>query len=205
MPQRSELRERDEQNKHIQRQWSEERDIHSEQQRLTEDTHRQPFYRKKKHQFWMGITALLMVLFTMFENTGSGRLKDVQSGIGKGMRAGVTLAAADDDIDMQPRDFNIEMKKGLTTSRLLIWDFAAEDGDVVTIKVNGSVLADNLGIFHEPAVLDIPIPSIVEIVGVKDGVGGITYGVKFPGGVVNNAYFNAAPVGSANVYTITGQ
>ncbi|MCQ6561261.1 hypothetical protein [Paenibacillus mendelii] len=53
--------------------------------------------------------------------------------------------------------------------------------------------------------LNIPIPSVVEVIGVKDGGGGITYGVKFPGAALNSAYFNAAPVGSANVYTITGQ
>ncbi|MGW9124915.1 hypothetical protein ACWGPW_07925 [Paenibacillus chitinolyticus] len=121
------------------------------------------------------------------------------------MKAGIQLAAADDSAGLEARDFEIEMKKDTTTSRMLIWDFAAEDGDVVTVKVDGNILQANITIMHSPVALDIPIPSAVEIIGVKDGGGGITYGVKFPGAVQNNAYFNAAPVGSSNVYTITGQ
>jgi len=66
-------------------------------------------------------------------------------------------------------------------------------------------LSANINIMNKPVALDIPIPSVVEIIGVKDGGGGITYGVKFPGAVQNNAYFNAAPVDSSNVYRITGQ
>lgn len=133
-------------------------------------------------------------------------IRDVQSdGIGKGMKAGIQLAAADDSAGLEARDFEIEMKKNTTTSRMLIWDFAAEDGDVVAVKVDGNILQANIFIMHNPVAVDIPIPSVVEIIGVKDGGGGITYGVKFPGAVHNSAYFNAAPVGSSNVYTITGQ
>ncbi|EGL18121.1 MULTISPECIES: hypothetical protein [unclassified Paenibacillus] len=159
-----------------------------------------------KHRFWIGITALITFGMGMYFQGSTGSIKDVQSnGIGKGMKAGIQLAAADDSAGLEARDFEIEMKKNTTTSRMLIWDFAAEDGDVVTVKVDGNILQANINIMHNPVFLDIPIPSVVEITGVKDGGGGITYGVKFPGAVQNNAYFNAAPVGSSNVYTITGQ
>ncbi|SEG23693.1 hypothetical protein SAMN02799616_02247 [Paenibacillus sp. UNC499MF] len=159
-----------------------------------------------KQRFWIGITALITFGMFMYFQGPNGSIKDVQSnGIGKGMKAGIQLVAADDSAGLEARDFNIEMKKNTTTGRMLIWDFAAEDGDVVTVKVDGNILQSNITIMHSPVALDIPIPSVVEITGVKDGGGGITYGVKFPGAVQNNAYFNAAPVGSSNVYTITGQ
>lgn len=163
--------------------------------------------RSNKHRFWMGLTALFMILgLFLFESSGSVSLRDVRSnGIGKGAQAGTILASTDENIGLEPRDYDIQMKSGLTTSRMLIWDFAAEDGDVVTVKVNGSIIAENIMIYNKPIPIEIPIPSVVEIVGIKDGVGGITYGVKFPGAVANNAYFNVAPVGSANTYTITGQ
>lgn len=133
-------------------------------------------------------------------------IKDVQSdGIGKGMQAGVRLVSSDDLADLVARDFKIEMKQNTTTSRMLIWDFAAEDGDVVTVKVDGNILQTNINIMNSPVALDIPVPSVVEILGVKDGGGGITYAAKFPGAVQNNVYFNAAEVGSSNVYTITVQ
>lgn len=161
---------------------------------------------RNKHRFWIGIAALVTFGTAMYFNSSTSGLDSVRSnGIGKGMEAGKLLVAADDSAGLEARDFEIQMKKNMASSRMLIWDFAAEDGDFVTVKVNGEVLATNIGILHMPVSYDIPIPSVVEIIGVKDGGGGITYGVKFPGAVQNNAYFNAAPVDSANVYTITGQ
>jgi len=160
---------------------------------------------RNKHRFWIGIAAVVIFCVAMFFNGSTGGLDDVRSsGIGRGMEAGNVIAVTD-DAGLEARDFEIQMKENMTSSRMLIWDFAAEDGDFVTVKVNGEVIATNIGILHKPISVDIPVPSVVEIIGVKDGGGGITYGVKFPGGVQNNAYFNAAPVDSANVYTITGQ
>ncbi|WP_110930690.1 hypothetical protein [Paenibacillus bouchesdurhonensis] len=161
---------------------------------------------RNKHRFWIGITVLITFGMGIYIQGSTSTIRDVQSdGIGKGMKAGIQLAAADDSAGLEARDFEIEMKKNTTTSRMLIWDFAAEDGDVVAVKVDGNILQANIFIMHNPVAVDIPIPSVVEIIGVKDGGGGITYGVKFPGAVHNSAYFNAAPVGSSNVYTITGQ
>ncbi|MBP1989642.1 hypothetical protein [Paenibacillus eucommiae] len=180
-------------------------EIHSSHQVKSDGQHPPPDKRKNKHRFWMGIMALvLFATFFFFDSSSlSGNMKDVQSnGIGKGMMAGTILTYSDDSAGLQPRNFELEMKKGMDTSRVLIWDYAAEDGDVVTVKVNGQILVENVGIFHKPVVLQVPIPSTVEIVGIKDGGGGITYGVKFPGAVANSAYFNAAPVGSSNVYTL---
>lgn len=161
---------------------------------------------RNKHRFWIGIAALLTFCILLFFTGPVGNLENVRSnGIGKGIDAGKILATTDQSVELEPRDFEIQMKKNTTSSRMLIWDFAAEDGDYITVKVNGEVLATNIGILHKPLSYEIPVPSIVEIIGIKDGGGGITYGVKFPGASQNNAYFNAAPVGSANVYTISGQ
>lgn len=80
------------------------------------------------------------------------------------------------------------MKKGTQTSRMLIWDFAAEDGDIVEVRVNGKTINSRVHLLNEPKAIEIPVPGKVEIIGVKDGVGGITYGVKFPGNVSNRAY-----------------
>lgn len=159
-----------------------------------------------KHRFWIGITALIMFGTGIYLQSSVSTIKDVQSdGIGKGMKAGVRLVSSDDLADLVARDFKIEMKQNTTTSRMLIWDFAAEDGDIVTVKVDGNILQTNINIMNSPVALDIPVPSVVEILGVKDGGGGITYAAKFPGAVQNNVYFNSAPVGSSNVYMITVQ
>ncbi|MUG47683.1 hypothetical protein [Paenibacillus woosongensis] len=162
--------------------------------------------KKNKHRLWIGITVLIAFGMGIYFQGSTSTIKDVQSdGIGKGMQAGVLLVSSDDLADLAARDFKIEMKENTTTSRMLIWDFAAEDGDVVTVKVDGNILQTDINIMNNPVAVDIPVPSVVEIIGVKDGGGGITYGVKFPGAVHNSAYFNAAPVGSSNAYTITVQ
>ncbi|CAH1201563.1 hypothetical protein PAECIP111893_01656 [Paenibacillus plantiphilus] len=158
----------------------------------------------KKHRFWIGLTAILAIAASIVLGDGSSfSMRDVMSnGIGNGMQAGTKLATTDEGIELLSRDFEIEMKQGTTSSRMLIWDFAAEDGDVVTVRVNNVVVAANIGIMNKPIALDIPIPSVVEVEGVKDGVGGITYGIKFPGAAGGSAYFNVAPEGGANVYTL---
>ncbi len=69
-------------------------------------------------------------------------------------------------------------------------DYWAEDGDYVTLKVNGRVVASNQMIrnYGRIIMLDLkPGRNLVEIVGVKDGRGGITLEANIAGvGNVNN-------------------
>jgi hypothetical protein len=188
------------------RQWREERQI-PRQQEETRKTDNSQSDTKSKHRFWIGFTAIALIAASIWagDMSGTQSLKDVQStGIGHGMKAGVVLASTDDSNGLEARDYKIEMKADTDASRAMIWDFAAEDGDVVTVKANGSVIAENVRILHAPVIVNIPVPSTVEVIGVKDGGGGITYGIKFAGSAGNSAYFNAAPEGSANVYTVVG-
>lgn len=160
---------------------------------------------RRKHHFWIGlVTAVIFVVSIALGSAAGHSIKEVQvDGTGKGFPAGTTFVLLDDAANLMPRDFTIEMKQGESSSRALIWDFAAEDGDVVTVKVNNVIVAENIGIVNKPYVLEVPIPSVVEVVGVRDGAGGITYGVKFPSAAGNTAYFNVAPEGGVNTYTLT--
>ena len=69
-------------------------------------------------------------------------------------------------------------------------DYWAEDGDYVTLKVNGQVVVSNQMIrnYGKVIMLDLkPGKNLVEIVGVKDGRGGITLEANVAGvGNVNN-------------------
>lgn len=157
----------------------------------------------RKHRLWLGITIVALFVLESVLGSGSHTLKDVQpTGIGKGFDAGTKLTHLEEDLLLLSRDFTIEMKGETTPIRMLIWDFAAEDGDVVTIKVNDDVVADNIMITNKPVSIEVRSPSVVEVVGVQDGGGGITYGVKFQGSLDNSAYFNIANVGSSNTYTL---
>lgn len=167
-----------------------------------------PKSKKNVHRFVMGLTALgLLAGIIFFSNNTSTIAKDQiqMNGTASGISAGSYIVGITDDVSLQARDYTIEMKKGVDSNRALIWDFAAEDGDVVTIKADGVVIAENIQIMHKPFVFYVPVPSKVEVIGVKDGGGGITYAVKIPGAVGNQVYFNAADVGSSNVYTFINQ
>lgn len=60
---------------------------------------------------------------------------------------------------------------------LILWDNGAEDGDFVTVEVNGRIYAANMMLRNSAnsiAVALNPGSNLVEIYGVRDGGGGIT-------------------------------
>jgi len=67
--------------------------------------------------------------------------------------------------------------RGRGANSVLVWDWADEDGDVV--KVAGR----EIELRNTPTVLSLPLEpgTVVEVLGVKDGRGGITVGVSVPG------------------------
>lgn len=164
--------------------------------------------KKNVHRFVIGLIALgLLIGSIVFTNSSTTilRIDQIQAdGTASGISSGSYIVGTMDDMSLPSRDYTIEMGQDADSNRVLIWDFAAEDGDVVTIMADGVLIAENIQIMHKPFVFYVPAPSVVEIIGVKDGGGGITYAVKIPGAVGNKVYFNAADVGSSNAYTFTG-
>ena len=61
---------------------------------------------------------------------------------------------------------------------ITVWDFRDEDGDIVRIVSSG--YSRLVPILHQPVTLAVPMPpnAVVNVVGVKDGYGGITLGVS---------------------------
>ncbi len=73
--------------------------------------------------------------------------------------------ALDDDVD-------------LPLAWLTLWDHRDEDGDIVRVVSEG--YARSVPILHVPVTLAVPVPAsgVINIVGVHDGFGGITVGIK---------------------------
>ena len=63
---------------------------------------------------------------------------------------------------------------------LTVWDHKAEDGDVVEIVSTG--FTRQIPIMHQPITIAVPVPAngVVNVIGVKDGGGGITVGLSTP-------------------------
>ncbi|EMJ93174.1 hypothetical protein [Leptospira alstonii] len=162
-----------------------------------------PFLKRFRNTILVltGVALTSAIFFSSF--LPETNLKIPANQIMENIATGSKIAGNDADSALVPMDFTLELSKSSDggDSRMLVWDFAAEDGDEVEIIVNGKPLGAPIVILNSPAVFSIPVPSVVQIRGIKDGGGGITYAVFFPGDKL--AYFNVAPVGGFNTYTIT--
>jgi hypothetical protein len=115
------------------------------------------------------------------------------------LRPGIVLATA--DVRQQPKDHVIEFKNGVKRTSILIWDYAAEDGDQVEVLVDGQPFHGPFVIRHAPVAVDVPVGAVVEVRGVVDGGGGgVTYAINFPD--LRRSFTNGVEPGSGNKYTL---
>ncbi len=111
---------------------------------------------------------------------------------------GTTLLYSDEDLTA--KDYTITHSSNQEETTIWIWDFAAEDGDYVQVIVNGTPINDPFFIKNKPAKFTIPTVGIIQVKGVRDGGGGITYAIGYE--LNNTTYFNSAPEGEMNTYTL---
>lgn len=114
------------------------------------------------------------------------------------LSAGTVLLANDENIGQQ--DYTITHQYAENDTKIWVWDYAAEDGDYVQILVNGVPLGDAFMIKNKPVEMAVPAVGEVQVKGVRDGGGGITYAVRYDLNGTN--YFNSAPKGEFNTYTL---
>ena len=86
---------------------------------------------------------------------------------------------------------------------LIVWDNGAEDGDFVTVKVNGKVYANNFMLRNSANSIPVALnagANLVEINGIRDGGGGITLAadVSNQGNMTNTPF----PVGATAMFYI---
>lgn len=114
------------------------------------------------------------------------------------LAAGTILLAEDENIGQQ--DYTITHQYGQSDTKIWVWDYAAEDGDYVQVLVNGTPMADAFMIKHKPVEIMVPAVGDVQVKGIRDGGGGITYAIRYDLNGTN--YFNSAPGGEFNTYTL---
>ena len=122
----------------------------------------------------------------------------LKQGVIKNIKPGTLLQSNDATGDA--RDYTITVPGNITTINLQIWDYAAEDGDYVQILHDGIAVTDIFMIKNSPVSVQVPAGGIVEVKGIRDGGGGITYAIFNP--ETGNTYFNRAPDNGVNKYTI---
>ncbi len=114
------------------------------------------------------------------------------------LSAGTLLLQQDENLGA--KDYIITNKSNQSDTKIKVWDYAAEDGDYVQVLVNGAPLGDAFMIKHKPVEFTVPAVGVTQIKGIKDGGGGITYAVRYD--LNGTIYFNSAPEGGANTYTL---
>lgn len=122
----------------------------------------------------------------------------VNKRIEKSVKAGTVFAKVDSGLS--PMDYEVAINDSQGSMTLDIWDFAAEDGDYVQVLVDGKELGPAFMIKHKPERVTVPAKGIIQVKGVRDGGGGITYALLFER--TGETYFNMAPVGGNNTYTL---
>ena len=111
---------------------------------------------------------------------------------------GVRIMSNDENLAGQ--DLTITHSSPADENKIHIWDYAAEDGDYVQILVDGVAIGDPFMIKNKPVSYTVPTTGEIQVLGTRDGGGGITYAVHYE--VNGTTYFNGTDVGDGNLYTL---
>lgn len=123
----------------------------------------------------------------------------LSSKVSAAVKAGVVLLPADEKMGAQ--DYTVKHQSTAEQTKIWVWDYAAEDGDYVQVLVNGVPFTDSFMIKHKPKTFMVPAIGDIQIKGIRDGGGGITYAIRYE--VNGKSYFNGTPEGEFNTYTLT--
>jgi hypothetical protein len=170
------------------------------------DTYEQKQKKKKLEKplkIFGGICIALTVMAFILSPTSSVDTSEsaknaLKNKVSTAISAGTVLLTKDENV--AAKDYTITHKSGNKDMKIWVWDYAAEDGDYVQVLVNGTPISDPFMIKHKPKELIVPATGEVQIKGIRDGGGGITYAVRYE--VNGTSYFNGTPEGELNTYTI---
>ncbi len=151
-------------------------------------------------------SAAAFVLMLVFSSSPSVNTTDaaknaLRDKVSTSLSAGTILLGKDENIGAQ--DYTITHNSDKEETRIWVWDYAAQDGDYVQVLVNGTPFGEAFMIKNKPREITVPSTGDIQIKGIRDGGGGITYAVRYELNGTN--YFNTAPEGEFNTYTLVRQ
>ncbi len=169
--------------------------------------------RARRIGLWSAVLASLLVASVVITNlthtatyvndsisTSEGAQEILKQRWSNKLELGARLVKNDDQITLKPADMTITHNKKESTTKIWVWDFAAEDGDYIQIKVDGNVITEPFMIKNQAVSFDVPAESKIEVIGVRDGGGGITYAIHHE--VRGETYLNGMDIGGSNTYTL---
>lgn len=164
------------------------------------------FTKRIKRSAWMvfAVGIVSMMIYSMGAtskpvNTSEDAASALETHMSTSLAAGTKLLAKDENY--VGGDMTITHNSDDSETTLYVWDYAAEDGDYVQVIVNGSPLGNPFMVTNKPVTFKVPTVGEVEILGVRDGGGGITYAVYYD--MNHTTYFNGMDEKGSNLYTLT--
>ena len=177
----------------------------AENESVEESSKASPFTKRIKKGAWvliavavLGIVGFNMTNTSKTVDTNDDATAALESHMSTTLAPGTKLLSEDDNY--VGGDLTITHDSNDDETTLYIWDYAAEDGDYVQIFVAGTPLGDPFMIKNEPVTFQIPTVGNVQVIGTRDGGGGITYAVYYA--MNHTAYFNGVDEGGKNTYTL---
>ncbi|WP_051533380.1 hypothetical protein [Anaerovibrio sp. RM50] len=163
------------------------------------------FTKRIKQGAWVFLAIILVGLFYTSNISTSAKVDNspaaqeaLESHISTTLAPGTRLLSKDGNY--VGGDVVINHSSEQQETNLLVWDYAAEDGDYVQIIANGTPLGEPFMIKNKPVSFTVPTTGDIQVVGTHDGGGGITYAVHY--GMNNTTYFNGVNQGENNTYTL---
>jgi hypothetical protein len=153
---------------------------------------------------WLAL-AVFVAAIAFYSSTGSGTVLNSDAAkqalveqVSSSLPAGAVLLSEDQNLEQ--KDHTIDHQSDQDSMKIQVWDYAAEDGDYVQILHNGTPITDAFMIKHRPQSFTVPTVGEVQIRGVRDGGGGITYAVRYE--LNGTTYLNSVKEGEFNTYTL---
>lgn len=148
-----------------------------------------------------GIAAMMVSAMSntsKFVDTSAEAEQAIETHMSTTLVAGTKLMSEDDNYI--GGDITITHDSADDDTTIWVWDYAAEDGDYVQIIIDGTPLGSPFMVTNRPVSFKVPAVGEVQVLGTRDGGGGITYGVYFE--LNQTTYFNGMGQGGSNLYTL---
>lgn len=164
------------------------------------------FTKRIKMEVWLVLIMSVFSTFIYFKNDASDTYIDTSKEAKQALKTHMSTTIdigtklMSEDKKYAGKDVTITHKSKEDNAKMYVWDYAGEDGDYVEILVDGKSIGEPFMIKNRPVSFTVPTVGKIQVEGIRDGGGGITYGVYYE--VNGTSYFNGMAQGGDNVYTL---
>lgn len=165
-----------------------------------EDKKSQSNFNKQLVRTGLTLLGIFLVSLFNFSYIDSSDIAKQAIKNGSSSQLAIGTRILEDDEMINERDVTVKHNSSQETTKIHVWDYAAEDGDYVQVLVDGVAITEPFMIKNKPVVFTVPATGTVEVLGVRDGVGGISYAVHYE--INGTTYLNTAGIDKKNIYTL---